>query len=73
MAVPGAEQFGFLVEWHDPQADLLRQYTLTFYQMQSGDNEVAMFDFKNKRTFLRRTPVAGVQLNDFHIGSTVTM
>ena len=73
MSVPGAQQYGFLVEWHDPQADLLREYTLTFYQMDSGNHEVAMFDPKNRRAFLRRTPIPGLQLNDFHIGSTVTV
>lgn len=70
------ESYGFMTEWHDPQADILRNYTLTLFVQPPGSsapNEVQMFDLKQKRTFLRRTPIEGIGLSDLIIGGTVTI
>ena len=36
------EKYGFVVEWYDPTACLIRRYTLTFY---TWDNSVDMVNF----------------------------
>ena len=75
-AVAQVESYGFMTEWHDPQADILRNYTLTLFVQPPGSsapNEVQMFDLKQKRTFLRRTPIEGIGLSDLIIGGTVTI
>ena len=75
-AVAQVESYGFMTEWHDPQADILRYYTLTLFVQPPGStspNEVQMFDVKQKRTFLRRTPVEGIGLADLIVGGTVTV
>jgi len=49
--MPADYRFAFLVEWLDPQAQLVRQYLLFFYSI---DGTVEMDDIKNRRKFLRR-------------------
>ncbi len=75
-AVAQVESYGFMTEWHDPQADILRYYTVTLFVQPPGSaspNEIQMFDTKQKRTFLRRTPIETLGLQDFVIGGTVTI
>ena len=70
------ESYGFMTEWHDPQADILRYYSLTLFVQPPGSsspNEVQMFDTKQKRTFLRRTPIDNITLADMVVGGTVTI
>jgi hypothetical protein len=65
-----------MTEWHDPQADILRYYSLTLFVQPPGSsspNEVQMFDTKQKRTFLRRTPIDNITLADMVVGGTVTI
>ena len=47
-----AEKYGFVVEWYDRQADLVREYTLTYF-VRAGNlaNEISMFDPKGRRNF----------------------
>ena len=74
--VHNVESYGFMCEWHDPQADILRYYSLTLYVQppnSSSPNEIQMFDTKQKRTFLRRTPIDNITLADFIVGGTVTI
>lgn len=68
-----ATAYGFTVEWFDKQADMIREYTVTVYEPVKGPIEVAMFDPKTHRSFLKRTEVPMLQLQDFHIGSAVTL
>lgn len=75
-AVINTESYGFKCEWHDPQADILRYYSLTLYVQppkSSSPNEVQMFDIKSKRTFLRRTPIENLALSDMVVGGSVTI
>lgn len=74
--VVNVESYGFMTEWHDPQADILRYYSLTLFVQPPGSsspNEVQMFDTKQKRTFLRRTPIDNITLADMVVGGTVTI
>jgi len=54
--MPADNRYAFLVEWLDPQAQLVRQYLLFFY---SVDGTVEMDDIKNRRKFLRRCEYPG--------------
>ena len=69
-----AEKYGFLVEWYDRQADLVREYTLTYF-VRAGNlaNEISMFDPKGRRNFLKRAPYPSIRLEDLTLGSTVTV
>jgi len=68
-----ATAFGFTVEWHDKQADLIREYQVTVFQPSKGSLEVAMFDVKTARSFLKRSEMPNLQLRDFRIGGVVTI
>lgn len=64
-------QLSFQVDWYDHQADLVRQYSLSFFPGANG-NEVAMFDPKSRRLFLRRSPT-NIQISDLALGSKVNV
>jgi len=66
-----AESYGFVVEWHDAQADILREYQLTVFAPQRGPLEAAMFDPKAKRSFLKKAPIPDLRLESLHVGGTV--
>lgn len=68
-----AEAFGFEVEWYDKQANLVRRYQLTVFRPQRGSLEVAMFDPKTKRSFLKRMPTADLLMEDLYVGGTITL
>lgn len=68
-----ATSYGFSVEWYDKQADIMRQYTLTVFEPVKGNLEVAIYDPKTHRAFLKRCEMAHLTLHDFHLGHTVTI
>mmetsp|Transcript_51939 Transcript_51939/g.97155 ORF Transcript_51939/g.97155 Transcript_51939/m.97155 type:complete len:329 (-) Transcript_51939:66-1052(-) len=68
-----SENFGFVVEWYDSQADLMREYQLTVFKPQKGPLEVAMYDPKAHRSFLKRMPIPDMKIEDLTVGSTVTV
>mmetsp|Transcript_6914 Transcript_6914/g.15758 ORF Transcript_6914/g.15758 Transcript_6914/m.15758 type:complete len:326 (+) Transcript_6914:132-1109(+) len=68
-----AQAYSFTVEWHDRQADLIREYQLTAFLSKNSPLEVAMYDTKANRSFLKRSEMPHLQLGDFRIGSIVTI
>ncbi|CAE7040191.1 NME7, partial [Symbiodinium natans] len=68
-----SENFGFVVEWYDSQADLMREYQLTVFKPHKGPLEVAMYDPKAHRSFLKRMPIPDLKIEDLTVGSTVTV
>jgi len=73
MAAADAEQYGFVVEWFDRQAEIMREYQLTAFVIKREPMEVAMYDPKSKRAFLKRMPVADLTLDDLYMGGTVAL
>jgi len=66
--------YGFDVDWFDETGGALtRRYVATVYAPDRGPVEVSMYDPTSKRAFLKRTPVPGLALEDFSIGSEVTV
>jgi len=65
--------YGFLVELYDAQADMIREYTLTAYEPLGGPMQVALYDMKNRRQFLKRMEIPNLSLQDLHVGNTVTV
>ena len=55
------EVFVFLVEWHDVQSSLVRQYQLSYFVV---DDTIEMYDIKNRRTFLKRCSYPSIKLED---------
>ena len=60
--------FMFVVDFFDPQADLIRKYNLSYF---SVDNSIQMYDIKNKRIFLKRTLYPDLKISDLRIGGTI--
>lgn len=65
--------YGFTVELYDKQADMMREYMLTAFEPIRGPLEVAMYDPKNQRSFLKRMEIPGLSLQDLYVGNTVTV
>eukprot|EP00287_Rhodomonas_sp_CCMP768_P002700 CAMPEP_0196731284 /NCGR_PEP_ID=MMETSP1091-20130531/11090_1 /TAXON_ID=302021 /ORGANISM="Rhodomonas sp., Strain CCMP768" /LENGTH=396 /DNA_ID=CAMNT_0042074413 /DNA_START=109 /DNA_END=1300 /DNA_ORIENTATION=+ len=68
--MPADARYAFLVEWLDPQAQLVRQYLLFYY---SADKTLEMDDLKNRRKFLRRCEYPGITFENLYVGSTVNV
>ena len=64
------EVFVFLVEWHDVQSSLVRQYQLSYFVV---DDTIEMYDMKNRRTFLKRCSYPSIKLEDLYVDATVTV
>lgn len=64
------DRFVFQTEWFDKQADLIRNYLLTFYP---GDGSIDMYDLKNRRMFLKRMACPGIAIENLYVGSIVTV
>ena len=60
----------FNLDWYDEQAAIVRKYMLYYHPVQ---NQIEMYDIKNQRIFLKKMEVPGVSLEDFYIGSKVTI
>lgn len=63
-------RLSFVVEYHDPQASLMRQYQLLFFP---EDSSVEMYDLKNKRMFLKRCPYPQLSKRDLVVGTSITI
>jgi nucleoside-diphosphate kinase len=63
------QRYTFLTQWYDAAAALTRIYQLVYYT----DQTIEIFDMKNRRTFLKRTKQAGLELRDLFVGNTVTV
>lgn len=70
MASRHDERYAFLVEWYDPNAQLMRKYMLLYFL---DDGSIEMFDVKNRRMFLKRTQSTTVRLEDLHIGGSINI
>lgn len=66
----GEPKFTFEVDWYDQQADIIRHYRTLYYPVTSS---IEMFDVKNARIFLKKQQIPSIQLDDFFIGSQVTI
>ncbi|CAH0405301.1 unnamed protein product [Chilo suppressalis] len=62
------EKYSFIGEWYDNQASLIRRFNVFYYPT---DDTLEMFDLKNRKTFVRRVKVNGINLESFYIGSTL--
>eukprot|EP00286_Rhodomonas_abbreviata_P012028 CAMPEP_0181329808 /NCGR_PEP_ID=MMETSP1101-20121128/23527_1 /TAXON_ID=46948 /ORGANISM="Rhodomonas abbreviata, Strain Caron Lab Isolate" /LENGTH=376 /DNA_ID=CAMNT_0023438949 /DNA_START=135 /DNA_END=1262 /DNA_ORIENTATION=- len=68
--MPADNRYAFLVDWLDPQAQLVRQYLLFYYSL---DNTIEMDDLKNRRKFLRRCEYPGIAFENLFVGGTVNV
>ena len=70
MATLGEEKYIFEVDWYDQQADITRKYQVVYLPVVKS---IEMYDVKNKRIFLKRQEIPTLQLDDFYVGSQVTI
>ncbi|KAG1680831.1 hypothetical protein FOA52_008164 [Chlamydomonas sp. UWO 241] len=60
----------FISEWLDPNSGVLWRYQLFFFK---NTNEVEMVDIKNRKTFLKKTRIVELKLQQLFVGATVTI
>ncbi|RDD38465.1 Nucleoside diphosphate kinase 7 [Trichoplax sp. H2] len=63
-------RYCFRGDWYDPNAALIREYYLIFFPK---DSTAEMYDIKNKRTFLKRSKVDSLSLEDLHLGALINI
>jgi len=66
----GELKYTFETEWYDQQACIIREYRLIYFP---NLRAIEMFDVKNNRQFLKRQEMPDLCLDDFFIGSQVTI
>ena len=66
----GPERYMFNLDWYDEQAGLIRKFTLSYFPV---TREIEMYDVKNVRIFLKKMEIPSIQLEDFYVGSKVTI
>ena len=64
------ERYAFTAEWLDPMAQIVWKFQLLFY---TQDNTIEMYDIKNRRTFLKRSPATNLSLGQIYVGATITL
>ncbi|KAI0231460.1 Nucleoside diphosphate kinase 7 [Lamellibrachia satsuma] len=64
------ERFCFIAEWYDPNAALIRRYQFFYYPT---DATTEMYDIKQRRIFLRRSPIENIKMQDLYLGSTISV
>jgi len=64
------DKFVFVVEWFNTAASIICSYQLSFYPK---DNSIDMWDIKNKKTFLKKTPYPQIQPKDLYLGSVINV
>ncbi len=69
-ATLGEPKYTFEVDWYDQQADIIRPYRVLYFPV---TNSIEMFDVKNARQFLKKQQIQTVALDDFFVGSQVTI
>jgi len=70
LSIVKEERFVFKADWYDKQADLIRNYLLTFY---TKDGTAEMYDMKNRRMFMKRMACNTVTANELYLGSIVNV
>jgi len=68
-----ATRYAFEVDWADALAGQMKKYVLCYYPMPTGPPLVEMIDMKTKRIYLKRTPVANLELSELQIGAFVNV
>lgn len=65
-----SDKYSFIGEWYDNQACFIRRFNVFYYPV---DNTLEMYDIKNRKTFVRRVKVNGINLENFYIGCTLSI
>jgi nucleoside-diphosphate kinase len=63
-------RYAFAAEYFDPQAELMRKYTILFYPT---DETLEMLDMKTGKKFLRRMKCLDVDLRSLFVGAVVNI
>jgi nucleoside-diphosphate kinase len=68
-----ASELVFGVTWYDELGCVDRPYTLTVFEYPDGAVEVSLYDVKNRRMFLKKSPYKGLRVEDLYQGAKVTV
>lgn len=64
------DRYAFIVDWLDPQAQIVFKYQLMYYTV---DGSLEMYDIKNRRVFLKRCVYPSVSVEHLYVGSIITI
>jgi nucleoside-diphosphate kinase len=71
MTTSEVEIWSFVAEYYDPLPQLTKQYLLKYFPSQ---NQVEMFDLKNKKLFLKKSPCPPeLTSEDFRLGAQILL
>ena len=64
------ERFCFITEYYDNYATLVRKFQLFYYPK---DNTIEIYEIKNKKMFLKRCTVPGVEFSQLYLGNDINI
>ena len=64
------ERFCFITEYYDNYSTMVRRFQLFYYPK---DNTIEIYDMKNKKIFLKRCVVPGVEFKNLYIGNDINI
>ena len=64
------ERFCFITEYYDNYSTMVRRFQLFYYPK---DNTIEIYDIKNKKIFLKRCVVPGVEFKNLYIGNDINI
>ena len=64
------ERFCFITEYYDSYATIVRKFQLFYYPK---DGTVEIYDMKNKKIFLKRCAVPGINFKDLYLGNDINI
>ena len=64
------ERFCFITEYYDTYATIVRKFQLFYYPK---DGTMEIYDIKNKKIFLKRCSVPGINFKDLYLGNDINI
>ncbi len=64
------DRFCFITEYYDNYSTIVRRFQLFYYPK---DNTIEIYDIKNKKIFLKRCVVPGVDLKQLYLGNDINI
>lgn len=62
------EKYSFIGEWYDRDSNYTKKFLVHYFP---SDSSVELFDIKNRKTFLRRSVIENLSIDDFYIDSSI--
>ena len=64
------ERFCFITEYYDNYSTMVRRFQLFYYPK---DNTIEIYEIKNKKIFLKRCVVPGIEFKHLYLGNDINI